>query len=125
MLKLVHSRPSGVSTNSQELARQQRYALAELLRGTEDMLECAKQGDWSSVEAMERTRKADLVEFFRQNEKENSALLAQVIATLISLNDEITLLVEEAKNATSEEHQNLENGKRAAGSYLQYQDDAR
>lgn len=122
MLSLVPPRPTGITTNSSVMERQRRYALADLLRGTEAMLARAKQGDWKTVEKMERERKADLVNFFRRNDQENSALLSDVITTLIALNDQIAALVQEAKEHTGEEHQTLLHGKRVAGDYLQVQE---
>ncbi len=71
---------------------------------------------------MERERKADLVNFFRRNDQENSALLSDVITTLIALNDQIAILVNEAKQHAGEEHQTLLQGKRVAGDYLRIQD---
>lgn len=122
MLSLVPPRPAGITTNSGVMERQRRYALADLLRGTEAMLARARQGDWKTVEKMERERKADLVNFFRRNDQENSVLLSDVITTLIALNDQIAALVQEAKEHSGEERQTLLHGKRVAGDYLQVQD---
>lgn len=122
MLRLVPPRPTGIVTDSAQLLQQKRFALAELLRGTEAMLENAKRGDWNAVESMELTRKEDLVEYFRRNDKENKALLSDVITTMIAMNDQIAELVTKAKLASSSEKQKLDQGKKAAGSYLQFQD---
>lgn len=121
-LALVPPRPTGITTNSGIMERQRRYALADLLRGTEAMLARAKQGDWKAVDKMERERKADLVNFFRRNDQENSALLSDVISTLIALNDQIAALLQEARQDTELERQTLLHGKRAASDYLQVQD---
>lgn len=122
MLKLVPPRPAGVTTSSIQLERQQRFALADLLRNTEAMLCCAQKGDWMAVEAMENMRKCDLTDFFSRNDKENSALLSEVISTLIALNDQIALLVQQAKVSANQERQGLLHGQRAASNYLQIQD---
>ena len=122
MLKLVPPRPTGITTSSNDLLRQKRFALAELLSGTEEMLALAQRGDWAAVEALEQTRKQDLNDFFRHNDQENSALLADVVATLMALNEQITAEVRKAKQQSGQEHSNLQNGKRAANNYLQIQD---
>ena len=92
MLSLVPPRRAGITTSSQALEQQKRFALADLLRGTETMLESARQGDWSAVETMERERKADLVDYFRRNDQEIGKLWDLVQQDPV-LKDTTTLLV--------------------------------
>ena len=66
-LQLIANTPPNDEHQREALQRQNRLQLAALLRATEEMLICAQQGDWESVEELEHARKQDLVVSFENN----------------------------------------------------------
>lgn len=77
--------------------RRQRVQLARLLQITEKMLEYAQQGDWVCVEELEALRKTELDACYDLQQQQPSLLIAEALATLLYLNDQIVALVKLAR----------------------------
>jgi hypothetical protein len=121
-LQLIANTPPNDKHQREALQRQNRLQLAALLRATEEMLICAQQGDWESVEELEHARKQDLVVSFENNAHENSAVIVEALATLVYLNKQIFTLVKQAKQELVNSQQGLQQGKSAVQSYESHQD---
>ena len=78
--------------------RRQRVQLARLLQITEKMLEYAQIGDWLAVEELEALRKSEMDTCYDLQQKSPSLLIAEALATLLYLNDQIVALVKMARN---------------------------
>lgn len=118
MLQLVgkSERPEGDS--QQERNRIRRFQLANLLRSTEEILNHAQNGNWEFVEELEKARKNDLLACFSENYIDESPRIAEALASLIYMNEEIMALVVHAKNETMVASQSHNHGKNAMKSYL-------
>ena len=86
--------------------RRQRVQLARLLQITEKMLECAQDGDWLSVEELEALRKTELDACYDMQQQQPSLLIAEALATLLYLNDQIVELVKVARSRLVVKHNN-------------------
>ncbi len=84
--------------------RQRRFQLARLITLSEQMLEHAKAGSWSEVEEMEVIRRVELEECFAMQHEQPSLLIAQALATLIHINEQIVLIVRDARDQVSKDH---------------------
>lgn len=122
MLQLAAKQTPDYSSHREAQLRQKRFQLAKLLRCTEDMLHCAQSGDWEAVEVMENSRKKELAACFLDRGYDDSSLIAEALATLIYLNEQITSLVKQAKSEVIEQQINLQDGKSAARNYQNYQE---
>ncbi len=122
MLQLVSKETPDVKRQREVQISQKRFQLAKLLRCTEAMLISAQNGDWKSVEEMDDSRKVELVACFSNCSHEDPPLFAEALATLIHLNEQITILVSQAKNEMLSAQQDLQNGKNAAHKYQHYQE---
>jgi len=78
--------------------RRQRIQLARLLQLTEKMLEFAQSGDWVAVEDLEAQLKDELDMCYEMQQQAPSLLIAEALATLLYLNDQIVALVKIARN---------------------------
>lgn len=122
MLKLVSRGTPDISEQKEGQLSQKRFQLARLLRSTEEILVCAQKGDWESVEEMEHSRKTEIAACFSNQSHEEAPLIAEALATLIYLNEQITDLVKQAKADLLKERQSLKSGKLAAQNYQNYQE---
>lgn len=86
--------------------RRQRVQLARLLQITEKMLECAQEGDWATVEELEALRKTELDACYDLQQQQPSLLIAEALATLLYLNDQIVALVKVARSRLVANHNN-------------------
>ena len=100
-----------VNTSSPESAhekeihdRQARFQLARLITLSEQMLEHAKAGSWLEVEEMEIIRRVELEECFAMQHEQPSLLVAQALATLIHINEQIVGIVRAAREKVSRDH---------------------
>jgi len=84
--------------------RQRRFQLARLITLSEEMLEHAKAGSWSAVEEMEIIRRVELEECFAMQHEQPSLLIAQALATLIHINEQMVLIVRRARDQVSKNH---------------------
>tara|TARA_R110002110_G_scaffold405241_1_gene624199 strand:+ start:32286 stop:32645 length:360 start_codon:yes stop_codon:yes gene_type:complete len=79
---------------------QQCRRLAGVLTLTQTMLNLADQGDWEQVVELERERRDDLAECFSNTVSiDDSALIAEALAALLSLNEELMSKLNQAKTA--------------------------
>ncbi|MES2626580.1 MAG: hypothetical protein V4628_14945 [Pseudomonadota bacterium] len=93
------------SSHEKELHdRQRRFQLARLITLSEEMLEHAKAGTWSAVEEMEVIRRVELEECFAMQHEQPSLLIAQALATLIHINEQIVMMVRQARDQVSRDH---------------------
>lgn len=77
-------------------SRNERLAATILL--TEKMLASAKSGDWGQVAETERCRRALLDDCFKVNVADaESNVIAEAIAVLLHLNEELVSLIQAAK----------------------------
>ena len=111
-----------INGSEPDINNRESAALTHLLVKTEVMLECARQGDWTAVDELDRTRKIELTNFFENASNSRSTILTQAISALLQMNRQIEQLARQAKVDTSREQQLLNKGKQAVGSYLQHAD---
>lgn len=117
MLKLVpKTQPQHQDKKDNQVSRQ-RFQLAQLLRITEEMLICAQEQDWESVEAMEKSRHVELEACFDNTNREDSPIVREALATLIVMNEQLETLVKAAKKGALAEQSKLQSGKAAVASY--------
>ena len=97
--------PMSDSSHEKEIHdRQRRFQLARLITLSEEMLEHAKTGAWSEVEEMEVIRRVELEECFAMQHEQPSLLIAQALATLIHINEQIVLIVRQARDQVSKDY---------------------
>lgn len=120
MLQLVNSRVADAAALAEDEQNKQRFRLARLLRSTEEILHCAQLGDWASVESMEKQRQAELVACFSGDNSEPSPLIAEALATLLLMNNQIAELVKKAKSDLVSQQQQMESQKTIAGEYEEH-----
>ena len=93
--------------------------LARVLTMTRDMLEHAGAGQWDEVGKLESERKTDLELCFSQPVLiDQSPVVAEAIAAVLHLNQELMALVAEARDQFSKEGLTLNKNKTAVNSYL-------
>jgi hypothetical protein len=82
--------------------RSRRFQLARVLKVTEQMLHHANAGEWDEVEQLEARRKLELDECFQLQDTRPSELVAEALATLIYLNEQLVQIVRYARDRASE-----------------------
>lgn len=93
--------------------------LARVLVVSKEMLNCARADDWDEVSRLDASRKDDLQICFSQEVPLNdSPVVAEAVAALLHLNEEIMSLVKQARDRVSMESRELNRGKTAISSYL-------
>lgn len=97
--------------------RRQRIQLARVLQITEKMLECAQNSDWPAVEELEAMRKAEMDACYELQQQSPSLLIAEALATLLYLNDQIVELVKVARRKLVVEHNEAARQQTMAGRY--------
>lgn len=117
MLTMVKTREPDAEEQREVAHNEQRFQLAHLLRSTEEILHCAQLGDWESVEILERQRQAELAACFAGDDADSSPLVAEALATLLHMNNQITELVKKAKADLVAEQQKMEAQKAVANHY--------
>ena len=101
----VVNTPMPESSHDKEIHdRQRRFQLARLITLSEEMLEHAKAGAWPEVEEMEVIRRVELEECFAMQHEQPSLLIAQALATLIHINEQLVLIVGQARDQVSKNH---------------------
>lgn len=81
-----------IKLNNESVMAQAKHCerLAYVLGLTTDMLALADQGEWDKVASMERDRREDLIACFSESRPEgDTELVAQAMATLLHLNEEL------------------------------------
>lgn len=97
--------------------QRRRFQLARLIGISEDMLECARRGEWEQLEEMEVLRRVELEECFALQNEHPSLLIAQAISALIHINDQIVYIVREARDQVAVEQRRDHAGHKAASAY--------
>lgn len=93
------------SAHEQEVHdRQCRFQLARLITLSEEMLAYARAGSWNEVEEMEIIRRVELEECFAMQHEQPSLLIAQALATLIHINEQMVEVVRRARDQVSRDH---------------------
>lgn len=93
--------------------------LARALVLSKEMLACARREEWQEVSRLEVARKDDLQACFsRPLESGDSPVVAEAVAALLHLNEEIAALVEQARQQLAGQNRELTRGRAAVGSYL-------
>ena len=117
LLELVANNAPDVRTLREDALNQKRFMLAQLLRRTEEILLHAQHTDWESVEVLEQARQAEIAVCFADANQEDSPLVAEALATLIHMNDQISQLVRAAKDEVVESQRVKEAQKSVAHHY--------
>ncbi len=117
MLKMVPAIAPDSADLQEDRHNRHRFQLARLLRSTEEILHCAQLGDWESVEALEKQRQLELAACFTGEGEEPSPLVAEALATLLHMNNQIADLVKTAKLELVAEQKRLESQRSVAGQY--------
>lgn len=117
----MHLINTGTKPNWQEEKQlheqRRRFQLARLITLSEDMLECARSADWDKVEELEVLRRVELEECFTLQTEHPSLLISQALAALIHINDQIVVVVREARDCVTAAYQRDHSGQRAAQAY--------
>lgn len=117
MLQLVPTDSLDEQGLEQLQTSRKRFRLARLLRSTEEILSCAQQCDWESVEKLEHLRQMELAICFSETDHDDSPEIVEALAALVHMNKEITRLVGEARKQLVDEQHANEIRQRAARNY--------
>lgn len=117
MLNLVPITSPDSAELKEDRHNRHRFLLARLLRSTEEILHCAQLGDWESVESLEKQRQQELAACFTGEGEEPSPLVAEALATLLHMNNQIADLVRKAKNELVAEQKRMESQRNVAEQY--------
>lgn len=103
-MRLVHNRIPPDHAGEEVLReRGRRFQLARVLKVTEQMLEQANAGNWDMVEDLEAQRSLELQECFQMQDDGPSELVAEALATLIYLNEQLVQIVRYARERATAE----------------------
>jgi hypothetical protein len=92
--------------------------LAQVLSVTRDMLEHARQGAWDEVAQLEQTRRSDLQHCFAHPvDAEHGELVAEALAVLLHLNEELMSLLGDAREAVLQQGARQARRRSALGEY--------
>ena len=109
-----------VSEGAEELTPSQTKLLAEVVKLTKDMLSLAQAGDWDEVAELELIRRDALGRCFdRPILDHDSSLIAEALAVILHLNEELMSVLTIAREQTQEEGLIYRKGRVAV---TQYQD---
>ena len=109
-----------VSEGAEELTPSQTKLLAEVVKLSKDMLSLAQAGDWDEVAELELIRRDALGRCFdRPILDHDSSLIAEALAVILHLNEELMSVLTIAREQTQEEGLIYRKGRVAV---TQYQD---
>ncbi|MAT95193.1 MAG: flagellar protein FliT [Halioglobus sp.] len=92
--------------------------LARVLEMTRQMLAHADKDEWEQVTAIERERRDDLVQCFSEPiPLGDSELVAEALATLLHLNEELMSRLKEARSSVMEKSLEFSRQRQAVSSY--------
>lgn len=95
--------------------------LARALTLTKDMLACAKREDWDEVGRLDADRKRDLEVCFSEPVlRGESPVIAEAIAALLHLNEELMSLVMQARDQVSGQSREASRNRSALNTYLNH-----
>ena len=110
---------------SAEHATGQCRRLATVLTTTRQMLEHAGAGDWDEVAELERGRREDLRLCFSQSvAPEQSELVAEALAVMLHLNEELMALLATARDTVLQQGVKQARTRSALGNYQDIQHSA-
>lgn len=109
--------PPGDSSEETLRERGRRFQLARVLKVTEHMLEQANAGNWDMVEELEAQRSVELQECFAMQDETPSEMIAEALATLLYLNEQLVQIVRYAKERTAAERFEQRRALSAASAY--------
>ena len=102
-----------------EIERIQRERLAAVVLLTERMLTLARDGDWAQVTESERCRQGMLQDCFEaQVQPHNSELFSEAIAAMLHMNEELMVLLAQARTEASVSFSRDKKGHEAVAHYL-------
>jgi hypothetical protein len=117
-VRLVQSLAPPDSSGEETLKeRGRRFQLARVLKVTEQMLEQANAGNWDMVEDLEAQRSLELRECFQMQDDQPSELVAEALATLIYLNEQLVQIVRYAREQAAAERFDHRRALTAANAY--------
>lgn len=117
-MRLVHNRvPPDFAGEEVLRERGRRFQLARVLKVTEQMLEQANAGNWDMVEDLEAQRSVELQECFQMQDDGPSELVAEALATLIYLNEQLVQIVRYARERATAERFEHRRALTAAAAY--------
>lgn len=97
---------------------QQCQRLAQVLNCTQEMLTQAENNNWDNVAALELSRRDELSACFAQPVPEqDAALVAEAVAALLHLNEELMAHLATARTQTLEAGAAFSRGRSALGQY--------
>lgn len=111
------SQPPASGGNEVLRERGRRFQLARVLKVTEQMLEQANAGNWDQVEDLEAQRSLELQECFALQDDSPSELVAEALATLIYLNEQLVQIVRYARERAAAERVEHRRALQAASAY--------
>lgn len=92
--------------------------LARVLEMTRQMLAHADKGEWEAVTELELERREDLVKCFSEPiPLGDSELVAEAVATLLHLNEELMTRLKDARSSVLEKSLEFSRQRQAASSY--------
>ena len=104
------------ATVASQVAQCQR--LARVLTMTQQMLAHAGAGEWEQVTELEKDRRADLSACFEESVSlADSALIAEALAALLNLNEELMARLKTAKSEVMESGIQFSRNRSAVGNY--------
>ncbi len=109
-----------VTLNNESVIAQAKHCekLAYILGLTTEMLALADRGEWEKVASMEQDRREDLLECFSQSRPEgDTELVAQAMATLLHLNEELRGKLRAGRSEIMAQGEALSHGRAAHQSY--------
>ena len=117
-MRLVHvNMPPDTGGEEVLRERSRRFQLARVLKVTEQMLEQATAGNWDMVEDLEAQRALELQECFSMQDEAPSELIAEALATLIYLNEQLVDIVRYARERASADRFEHRRALQAANAY--------
>ena len=99
--------------------RGRRFQLARVLKVTEQMLAEANAGNWDTVEDLEGQRSLELQECFQMQDDAHSELIAEAVARLIYLNEQLVQIVRYARERAAAERFEHRRALTAANAYCE------
>jgi hypothetical protein len=101
--------------------RQRRFQLAQVLQLTDQMLGFAKDGEWDKLEQMEALRSVEMSKCADWQFETDRDLVAEALATLLQLNENIIEVVRYAQNKIVDDQVQLQRKTTATKAYIEHE----
>ena len=93
-------------------------SLQAVIALSRQMLDLATQGNWQQFAELEKGRRSDMLACFEQPVNVSEApLVRHSIEQLMQLNDQLTEILQKAREDSSRQFQALKRGRQAVGAY--------